>query len=199
MLELYLKRKLLEAGGESFVGKQSLVALDTDHIKQYVFATDKLKEIRGASSILDNLNRKVMTNVAKNEFQAKEVYTNGGSGLFLIEGDETLGEKFGQRVQQEYMKETQGGASMTFAVQEIPVGVQDAWNEDIWSTLELLRYKLAKKKISSPDIIALPSHPFMRLCDACGRQHAELKDNNDREDPDNRYCIVCWTKRQQDI
>jgi hypothetical protein len=36
---------------------KSLVAMDTDHIKQYVFATDKLKEIRGASSILDRLNR----------------------------------------------------------------------------------------------------------------------------------------------
>ena len=57
MFELYLKSKLLEAGGESFVGKRFLVALDTNHIKQYVFATDKLKEIRGASSILDNLNR----------------------------------------------------------------------------------------------------------------------------------------------
>ena len=40
--------------------RKSLVALDTDHIKGYVFGTDKLKEIRGASSLLDRLNRQVM-------------------------------------------------------------------------------------------------------------------------------------------
>src|SRR5437588_3585775 len=107
MLELYLKRKLLEAGGESFVGKRSLVALDTNHIKQYVFATDKLKEIRGASSILDNLNRRVMQRIADDkEFHARKVYTNGGAGLFLVDGDKEVADKFGQRVQQEYSKET---------------------------------------------------------------------------------------------
>jgi len=181
------------------VGKKSLVALDTDHIKQYVFATDRLKEIRGASSILDKLNRRVMIDIAKKEFQAQEVYANGGSGLFLIDGDKTVAEKFGQRVQQEYRKETEGGASITFAVEEIPESVQDAWNDDIWSTLDLLRYGLAEKKSSSTGIVALPSHPFMRLCDACGRQYAEKKDDNDPQDRDSRYCIVCWTKRKQDI
>ncbi len=186
MLELYLKRKPIEAGGKLFVGKKSLVALDTDHIKQYVFATDRLKEIRGASSILDNLNRRVMTSIAKKEFQAQEVYANGGSGLFLIDGDKTVAEKFGQRVQQEYRKETEGGASITFAVEEIPESVQDAWNDDTWSTLELLRYGLAEKKSFSTGIVALPSHPFMRLCDACGRQYAEKKDDNDPEDRDSK-------------
>src|SRR5579883_487790 len=48
-----------EAGGELFVGK-SLIAFDTDHIKGYVFGTDRLKEIRGASSRLDYLNRITM-------------------------------------------------------------------------------------------------------------------------------------------
>ena len=46
------------------MGKQSLVALDTDHIRGYVFETNKLQEIRGASSILDTLNRKTMLETA---------------------------------------------------------------------------------------------------------------------------------------
>lgn len=54
----------MEAGGETFMSK-TLVALDTDHIKRYVFATNKLKEIRGASSILDHLNRILMKEVAE--------------------------------------------------------------------------------------------------------------------------------------
>ncbi len=183
------------------MGKQSLVALDTEHIKQYVFATDRLKEIRGASSILDHLNRRVMKRVAQNEFHAEIVYANGGSGLFLVDGDKEVAEKFGQRLQQEYLQRTKGGASLTFAVQEIPDRVQDAWNEDIWDTLELLRYSLAEKKSSSPDSIALPSHPFLRLCDACGTRYAEKMDPDEAGDAasrDRRYCIVCMTKRIED-
>jgi len=33
--------------------RRSLVSYDTDRIKEYVFATGDLKEIRGASGILD--------------------------------------------------------------------------------------------------------------------------------------------------
>lgn len=70
------------------MGKKSLVALDTDHIKQYVFATDKLKEIRGASSILDRLNREDMEKIVRQRDPgAKTIYANGGSGLFLISTD----------------------------------------------------------------------------------------------------------------
>jgi hypothetical protein len=202
MLELFIKHKLTEAGGESFVGKQSLVALDTDHIKQYVFGTDKLKEIRGASSILDKLNRDVMRKVAREvDPEAEEIYANGGSGLFLIDGDEGVAGKFGRHVQQEYSKETQGGASITFAVQEIPDSVQDVWNDDIWYTLELLRFGLAEKKSSSLGIVAFPSHPFLRHCDACGSQYAEKKDFSGIQDDADRegyYCDICWTKRLQD-
>ena len=68
------------------MGKLSLVALDTNHIKRYVFATDKLKEIRGASSLLDHLNRRVMDQIAAHPaFHAQKVFANGGSGLFLLD------------------------------------------------------------------------------------------------------------------
>src|SRR5260370_12211471 len=104
MLELHLKRKLLEAGGKAFVGKKSLVALDTDHIKQYVFATDKLKEIRGASSILDGLNRQEMRNIAA-KFQALPIYTNGGAGLFVVDADSAR--QFMLKIQKSYSKSSQ--------------------------------------------------------------------------------------------
>src|SRR5437868_13049734 len=93
--------------------RKSYVALDTDHIKEYVFGTDKLKEIRGASSILDHLNRRMMDQVAI-EFSARKVYANGGSGQYLIDGDMTVAREFGERIQREYEKATKGGASITF-------------------------------------------------------------------------------------
>lgn len=184
------------------MGTRFLVALDTDRIKQFVFATDKLKEIRGASSILDELNRRRMEQIADDEkLQDSKIYANGGSGLFLINGDRDVAERFGRRVQQAYSRETKGGASITFAIQEIPDSVQDVWHDDIWSTLELLRYGLAEKKTTRSEVIALPSHPFLQHCDACGMRYTEERDPDERRDEasqDKRYCAVCMEKRRED-
>ncbi len=199
MLELYLKRKLREAGGKTFVG-QSLVALDTDHIKGYVFGTNKLKEIRGASSLLDTLNRKEMKKIALSvDPQAEEVYANGGSGLFLLDSDKA--KDFGQKVKEEYRKKTGGGASITYVEQEIPANIKDVWHDDIWDILELLRYRLREEKNSPPDVLALPSHPFMRPCHACGIEYAEGHDKTGVPDPDERdalFCASCLRKREED-
>src|SRR5437660_9412487 len=109
MFDLYLKSKLLEAGGESSVGKRFLVALDTNHIKQYVFATDKLKEIRGASSILDRLNREEMDSIVRQEDPgAKTIYANGGSGLFLVASDKA--DDIRKHIHREFHRNTVGGA-----------------------------------------------------------------------------------------
>lgn len=184
------------------MGKRCLVALDTNHIKQYVFATDKLKEIRGASAILDHLNRREMARIAgKPVYQARPVYMNGGSGLFLIEGDSQVGEQFGEEIQRAYLKETRGGASITYAVQDIPDSVVDAWNDPIPDTLDLLRFGLARRQGCPPDHIALASHPFLRVCDACGSRYAETPDDSEDSDPqdrERRYCAVCIGKREED-
>ena len=105
----------------------ALLALDTDHIKGYVFGTSKLKEIRGASSRIDHLNRVRMDQRAQEiarqgECTATKIYACGGSCLFLIESDqaEELAGKLGREIQQLYRRETGGGASISFAVQPVP-------------------------------------------------------------------------------
>ncbi len=184
------------------MGKKTLVALDTDHIKQYVFATDRLKEIRGASSILDHLNRQTMEEQAqKFGIKIEKVYTNGGSGLFLVDGDKGQAEAFGLAIQREYNKATCGGATISFATQPIPED-KDSWKDDIQEYLQLLNYRLIMEKARSTDIIALPSHPFMRPCDACGMRYGEEPgdlDNLDPDERDKRFCSVCKKKRQKDL
>ncbi|HVU66961.1 MAG TPA: hypothetical protein VHD63_07530, partial [Ktedonobacteraceae bacterium] len=83
---------------------------------------------------------------------------------------------------------------------------------------DLLRYRLAERKVSSlpdreeqePDggerslsdeLIAFPSHPFMRICDACGMRYAENKDSKEPRAEalrDHYYCAVCLEKRKED-
>ncbi len=102
--------------------RKSLVALDTNHIKGYVFGTDKLKEIRGASSLLDLLNRKRMVDLAyslDSSFKKEQIiYANGGSGLFVV--DEDKADYFCQQVQQAFKNVSGDGASITCFVQELP-------------------------------------------------------------------------------
>ena len=91
---------------------RSLIAFDTDHIKSYVFGTNKLREIRGASSLLDSLNRVRTVMAATQEFGEEScIYANGGSALFLIEAEDadTQAEKLAKEVQSLYHSQTHGG------------------------------------------------------------------------------------------
>ncbi len=174
----------------------SLVAFDTDHIKSYVFGTNKLKEIRGASSLLDRLNRDVMPKLAKESYGGVTIYANGGSGLFLIDSDKA--EKFGTEVQQEYQQLTAGGASVTYVVQPLPEGAPDTLAEILKypmpHTLALLRYRLREQKGHPYAHTNEASHPLMRLCDSCGVFYAVRFAPNDQD----FYCQSCLNKQIED-
>ncbi|MEO6891352.1 MAG: hypothetical protein ABI324_20390 [Ktedonobacteraceae bacterium] len=185
------------------MGKRFLVALDTNHIKQYVFATDMLKEIRGASSILDDLNRRAMIQAA-DAVGAKIIYANGGSGQFVLQSEEAL-KNFAQRIQHAYREQTRGGASIAVATQEIPTTIPDEGiesNPELHPYLRLLQYRLLQAKgYPHHDSAVLPSHPLMRLCDSCGTRYAQDKykgEGRDPEDQERRYCAVCLQKRRED-
>jgi hypothetical protein len=177
------------------VGKRKLVALDYNHIKNYVFATDKLKEIRGASAILDRLNRQDMRDIAKDvDPNAKLIFANGGAGLFEVDTDKA--DKFGERVQQALRKQTAGNATITYAVQELPDG-----KEEIKDELAMMRYQLREEKNCPAGTIVLPSHPFMRSCSSCGTEYAEDQDKTGAQDPNEQdalFCANCLNKRSED-
>ncbi len=156
--------------------RKSLVALDTDHIKSYIFQTDRLKEMRGANSLLDRLIRVTMLEIAQEpSIGAELIYGNGGSGLFLVDEDKAA--TFGKRVQRAFLDSSRGGASISYAVQQLPAeapeDVEKLMVYDLSRELELLRYKLCEEKGHPCKIINLPAHPFLRLCDACGLEYAE--------------------------
>jgi hypothetical protein len=181
------------------VGK-SLVALDTDHIKGYVFATDTLKEIRGASSLLDRLNRQEMKKLAKQlDKDACTIYANGGSGLFLLDSEQA--DEFGKRMQEKYRELTAGGATITYIVQPLPPGAPES-TEAIMSykmpdTLALLRHRLREQKGCPPKYTVTSSHPLMRPCDSCGVFYAKGH-SPDADERNKLYCQSCLNKRRED-
>lgn len=181
---------------------KSLVAFDTDHIKAYVFATDKLREIRGGSSILDYLNRDIMQYLADDPaYQAQHVYTNGGGGIFLIDSDKA--NSFGMHMERMYREITGGGSSITYAVQELPDHVASVEDGDsIPGHLESLRVRLREKKLTPQVAINLATHPFMHPCDSCGIFYANPdvygEDLRDSGEGGELYCLSCQIKRKRD-
>jgi len=197
----------------------SLLALDTDHIKRFVFGTNKLKEIRGASSRLDRLNRERTTALATSrEYGARTIYAYGGSALFLL--DSTKAEPLGRAIQRLYHEGTGGGASITYAIEPVPFHgtpqqIMQARKLDGAVTMQQIlrllraRLKLAKDTLQMRSglsemvqehhgaVLALPSCVFFYPCNSCGVHYA-MRRRSDPDEPDGLFCQICTNKREED-
>jgi len=158
-----------------------LVAFDTDHIKEYVFGTRALKDIRGASALLDQLNREEMPKIV-NVPEDGVIYANGGAGLFVVEKDRAA--DVIQDIKRTYRQRTVT-ASITGASVSLFQGQEN-------EALKLIRYHLraAKDSKSAPNLPL--THSLLHFCDSCGTQYAvEIWE-------DERLCRSCFFKREKD-
>ncbi len=169
-----------------------LVAFDTDRIKEYIFATDTLKEIRGASALLDRLNRREMSYWVKQaDPNRKEIYAHGGAGLFLIEASRA--EIAQLAVEHAYRRRTGGAASMTGASVGLPAGF-DTERDPVQSLFGLLQLRLRRAKDHPPPALAVTSLPHLRPCDACAAFPATASVPEHGET--HLLCDACQRRRQ---
>ncbi len=168
--------------------KKLLVSFDTDRIKEYIFATGKLREIRGASALLDELNRSDMVEKSR-EFHAEEIYANGGSGMFTVSAASV--EAFIKVIEKEYRLRTRT-CSITSAITELPSGFTD--QDPIQPHLQTLMHRLRLKKDENPLHQPLLTHPFFRFCDSCGEQYAS---QSVIEPESELICDSCENKRDK--
>lgn len=172
---------------------RKLVAFDTNQIKSYVFATDTLKEITGASALLDQLNREVMPTVVKDfDSNAEEIYANGGGGLFLVTSD--AAEKIVSNIERVYREKTGNAASVTGIALDLPNDFdlkKDLQNQNI---LRLLQLRLRQAKDCPPPALAISTLPNIRHCDAC----AEFPANTSilEYGATHLLCKACHLRRQ---
>lgn len=162
------------------MSKKALLAFDTDRIKDYVFATDRLNEIRGASSNLDILNReKMLEEVHRIDSNARKIYALGGAGLFVVEANKADAAHLA--VERAYRADSGGAASVTGTNVKLPDDFGD--QSDVRKLFKLLqlRLRIAKDRpIANPAAISLP---FVRPCDACGEfpaKHTVKRHNETR-------------------
>ncbi|NJN68124.1 MAG: hypothetical protein HC884_16135 [Chloroflexaceae bacterium] len=167
---------------------QSLLSFDTDRIKSYVFASDLLREIRGASNLLDELNREKLPQLVLGDRAGepgKTWYSAGGSGLFVVETAEV--EEMIHRVQQAYAEQTGGAATITGVAVELPPVFQ-VQTDDIRPFWKLLGYRLKAAKTRNRDYQASVSHPLFRPGETDGSCYAT--DEDDEGQPISRASLL---------
>lgn len=104
---------------------QYLLVLDTPGIKQFVFGTDPLREIQGASALLHRLNQKMepylRDRLAEHGARlADTVFTGGGAGQFIVDAnDRTPIWAAVDKLSQYYHQETGGEVRLAFGIAEL--------------------------------------------------------------------------------
>lgn len=152
------------------------ITFDTDHIKEYVFAASTLKEIRGASGLLDEINRKKMLATVKEiDSSAERIYANGGQGMFKADPNKV--DEIIAAVKALYQSETIT-ASITGVAHHFEQG---SFNDN----LKALGYKLRLAKSMKGGFANLVTHPLLRPCDRCREEYAT------QNDPDEAKKVIC--------
>lgn len=150
---------------------KALLSLEVSGIGRYVFGTDALREIRGASSLLDRFNRTHMQRAVQAVSpQAETVFVGGGTALFLLPKEDAEPAVEGLERQ---MRDRLGITALNSAIVEVPADFDldsDLHGNDYYRRLGA---RLVANKGKLPGVLGLPAQGLFRPCDGCGLEYAE--------------------------
>jgi hypothetical protein len=141
-----------------------LVVTDTPSIKQFVFGTDTLAEIRGASALLDRLNRRdtharLQGALGRAGGRIETVYANGGSGQFLVEGSsEEEVRRAVVSLNGYYRQETGGEVKLAFGLS--PLGPARGYREAVRTA----HFQMRTQREMTAVCRSTAMLPFMKEC-----------------------------------
>jgi CRISPR/Cas system-associated protein Cas10 (large subunit of type III CRISPR-Cas system) len=166
-----------------------LVSFDTDRIKEYVFATEKLREIRGASRLLDQLNEsdRMEKFIRSINPDHKAIFFGGGSGAVLAPSKEAA-EKLIAAVEELYHRETVT-ASISGAAVPLNPGTETS---GFGKRIEAAAFQLRRVKDKKARRIQASMEAFTQPCQVCERYPAIQVVTNEP------LCDSCAIKRKVD-
>ena len=133
-----------------------LVLMDTDKIKRYIHSSSKLKSIRGASSILSELNDKKAVKIRVEKHSGECIFAGGGQVMAKFDS----GEEAGNFIRTEQAEYEQYDASIT--------GIKEEYTKSFKDVMENARIRLTKAKEEKAYKKQLLSNPFFKTCQLCG-------------------------------
>lgn len=164
----------------------ALLIADTDATQSYVFESNKLPEIRGASRQLDDLNQEIGRLVTKQPGN-QLIYAGGGGLLALVQSAQAA--DLVEEIEQYYPART-GVATITVDWRPLPEEYQD----DLFgSFLTWGRHWLNRKKESKEPPPFIEALPFQMRCRSCQKRPAAAQYL--QKLPDWPICSICYGKR----
>ena len=168
--------------------KQYLLIIDVPGIKDYVFGTDRLVEIRGASALLDKLNRKKTESFLQNKLgdsAVKRVFSNGGAGQFVITAKKADLENCVRELKGFFAKKSKGGLRLI-------CGIADFSEENYAEALTHAHIELKKEKEEESIIPCTQLHTgYLQECKSCSGMAFKLDDYAGEK---RVLCAVCAEK-----
>jgi len=141
-----------------------LIVMGVPSIKSFVFGTDKLKEIRGASALLDQMNRSdTKTELEKHLEGAyvKCVFAAGGAAHFIIQAPEDKIDSAMKKLEGYFATETGGGLRLIW-------GKSRLLKDDYYRSLKIANFESEKMRYDMPAEPCSSIHTgFIRECDSC--------------------------------
>jgi hypothetical protein len=172
------------------VKKKYLVVTGVPSIKRYVFGTDQLKEIRGASALLEDLTRNRIIEYLNKcpQLEIETVFVGGGAGQFIIDAKEEDLNMHLKTLEGEFLKVTRGGARLS-------------WGKALFEDNNYRQTLIHAEMNAMQKTEEAPLHPFARLhtgfireCDSCdGMVSAQSQKKGER---DSLLCDICCAKRE---
>ena len=152
-----------------------IVAIETVKIKEFLFSTNKLRVIRGASYLLDYLNQVEVPKILDKNGITEEniIYIGAGNAKFFTDTKEKA-EKIIEEVKETYEKEAPG-------VKIAGVYKKKSDDEKVWDSLEELSKYTAIEKSKGFSTLNIDL-PFVEKCELNGSEVAEIDYHNLEED-----------------
>ena len=178
------------------ITQKVLLKLDSDSIHEYIFSTGKLKQIQGASKLIDDLIFNGLPNKMEldqdNDLLRKETIIQGGGNLLVeysfpdTSSDDMIAKRMDEHVNMlcDYYEQKTCGATITGA------WVKYQQEEHFSRALEELNQKITwKKEIPSPQSL-LPGGSYLKRCESCGKGICNSFDSNLNQ----FLCLNCTNK-----
>lgn len=145
---------------------QFLLVLDVPSIKDYVLSSSRLVEVRGASALLDFLNREFTPEFLKEQLGTDNVtciFVGGGGGQFLIRADGKAVDKAISALKDEFHHRSSGGLRLISGYAEFDGGSYQ-------KSLQRAFSRLNCEKEEYPFAIQSSTHTgLMRECESCSK------------------------------
>ena len=171
-------------------GRQWLLLADVDRIKDYIFASVRLRQMVGASASLAYVHKDLTKDIVSNKRRGTLIFSEGGVTQALFD-DKGKAEAAKRELERVYPKET-GGATVTVVVQK----VEDNFPKALQEGLRTLRQKkmMGGEDETAPSLVA---SPFFRFCAQTGWQPAEVwEKRTPMEETPEEFSRMSW--RQHD-